>query len=150
MSHPRLIVCIFIFCKKVNKPVSRSLRNNSRVMKPLYRFLGIVTKTAIQVFRLLGSIGLNVYTVVKANFKQQQHPFNGRLSGTTLVSQYEKGKTSLDLLEQEIVSGSGISWATCKSAPCHRQLTTPASHHSVFTGWMPFLPPSQQHQSTES
>jgi len=25
----------------------------------------------------------------------------------------------------------------------------PASHHSVFTGWMPFLPPNQQHQSTE-
>jgi len=26
------------------------------------------------------------------------------------VSQYHKGKTSLDLLEQEIVSGNGISW----------------------------------------
>jgi len=25
----------------------------------------------------------------------------------------------------------------------------PAFHHSVFTGWMPFLPPNQQHQSTE-
>jgi len=39
------------------------------------------------------------------------------------VSQHQKGethnqesKTSLDLLEQEIVSGSGISWAICKSA----------------------------------
>ena len=27
------------------------------------------------------------------------------------------GKTNLDLLEQETVSGSGISWAICKSAP---------------------------------
>jgi len=26
----------------------------------------------------------------------------------------------------------------------------PAPHHSVFTGWMPFLPPNQQRQSTES
>jgi len=25
----------------------------------------------------------------------------------------------------------------------------PASHHSGFTGRMPFLPPNQQHQSTE-
>jgi len=25
----------------------------------------------------------------------------------------------------------------------------PAPHHSVFTGWMPFLPPNQQRQSTE-
>jgi len=30
--------------------------------------------------------------------------------------QNEEGKTNLDLLEQEIVSGSGISWAICKSA----------------------------------
>jgi len=30
------------------------------------------------------------------------------------------------------VSGSGISWAICKSAPRSRQITTPAPHHSVF------------------
>jgi len=30
------------------------------------------------------------------------------------------------------VCGSGISWAICKSAPCSRQTTTPAPHHSVF------------------
>jgi len=30
-------------------------------------------------------------------------------SGIPKVSQYQKGKTNLDLLEQEIVSGSGIS-----------------------------------------
>jgi len=29
------------------------------------------------------------------------------------------------------------------------QTTTPTSHHSVFTGRMPFLPPNQQRQSTE-
>jgi len=37
-----------------------------------------------------------------------------------------------DLLEQEIVSGSSINWAICKSAPHSRQLTMPAFHHSVF------------------
>ena len=36
------------------------------------------------------------------------------------------------LLKQETVSGSGISWATCKSAPRSRQITTPAPHRSVF------------------
>jgi len=40
------------------------------------------------------------------------------MSGTTRVSRYQKGKTrkvktNLDLLEQEIVSGSGICWAIC-------------------------------------
>jgi len=53
------------------------------------------------------------------------------------------------LLKQETVGGSGISWAICKSAPLSRQITTPAPHHSVFTGRMPFLPPNQQRQSTE-
>jgi len=74
------------------------------------------------------------------------HPFNGPFSGTTRVSQYQKGNTNLDFTE-ETVSGSGISWA--KSAPYSRQTTTPAPHHSVFTGRMPFLPPNQQRQSTE-
>jgi len=36
------------------------------------------------------------------------------------------------LLKQKTVSGSGISWAICKSAPRSRQTTTPAPHHSVF------------------
>ena len=40
------------------------------------------------------------------------------MSGTTRVSRYQKGKTkkvktNMDLLEQEIVSGSGICWAIC-------------------------------------
>ena len=36
------------------------------------------------------------------------------------------------LLKQETVSGSGISWAICKSAPRSRKITMPAPHHSVF------------------
>ena len=60
------------------------------------------------------------------------HPFNGPFSGTTQVGRYQKGNTNLDLLKQETVSGSGISWAICKSAPRSRQITTPAPHYSVF------------------
>jgi len=60
-----------------------------------------------------------------------------------------KVKSIWILLEQETVSGSGISSAICKSAPRSRLITTPAPHHSVFTGRMPFLPPNQQHQNTE-
>ena len=47
------------------------------------------------------------------------------------------------------MSGSGISWAICKSAPRSRQTTTPAPHTLFFTGRMPFLPPNQLCQSTE-
>jgi len=75
------------------------------------------------------------------------------LSGTTWVSSYQKCKTrkvktNLDLLEQEIVSGSGICWAICKSALHPGQ---PRQHPTTqfFTGRMPFLPPNQQRQSTD-
>jgi len=54
------------------------------------------------------------------------------LSGTTQVIQYQKGKTKPNFLQQETVSGSGISWAICKSAPRPRQITMPTPHHSVF------------------
>ena len=53
------------------------------------------------------------------------------------------------LLKQETMSGSGISWAICKSAPRSGQITVPAPQHSFFTGRMPFLPPNQQRQRTE-
>jgi len=54
------------------------------------------------------------------------------LSRTTRVNRHQKGKTNLDLLEQDIVTGSGISWAICKSAPRSIHITMPASHHSIF------------------
>jgi len=34
-------------------------------------------------------------------------------------------------------------------APRSRQITTPAPHHSIFTGQILFLSPNQQCQSTE-
>jgi len=54
------------------------------------------------------------------------------VSRTTRVSWYQKGKTRKvkpisNLLEQEIVSGIGISLAICKSASCPRQ----NSHASI-------------------
>ena len=60
---------------------------------------------------------------------QQQHPFNGPLSSTTQVSRNQKGKTNLNLLEQEIVSGSGTSWAIICTSP---KTTMPETHHSVL------------------
>ena len=36
------------------------------------------------------------------------------------------------VLKQETVSGSGISWAICKTASRSRHIATPAPHHSVF------------------
>ena len=53
------------------------------------------------------------------------------------------------LLKRETVSGSGVSWAICNSAPHFRHITTSAPHHSVFYRLGPFLSPNQHRQSTE-
>ena len=64
------------------------------------------------------------------NYCLGTHTFNDRLSGTTQVSRYQKGKTNLDFTEAR---DSGISWAICKSASYSRQIITmPVPHHSVF------------------
>jgi len=68
------------------------------------------------------------------------------LSGTTRVSRYQKGKTrkvktNLDLLEQEIVSGSGICWAICQSAPHTRQ---PRQHPTTQFFYRPDAFPAAQ------
>ena len=66
--------------------------------------------------------------------KQHTHPFNGPLSGTTRVSRYQKGKSSLDFTE---ATDSEWQWhqlshVMCKSAPRSTQITMPAPHRSVF------------------
>ena len=76
-------------------------------------------------------------------------PFNGPLSWTTQVSRYQKGKPIWVLLKQETVSGSGISWAICKSASCSRQTTTPAPHRPPLKFfYRPDALPATQHQRT--
>jgi len=57
------------------------------------------------------------------------HLFNGPLSVTTRMSQYQKGKTNLDFTEAR---DSERQW--------HQHLTT-----QFFTDQMPFLLPNQQH-----
>jgi len=61
---------------------------------------------------------------------------------TALCPGYQKGKSVWILLKQETMSGSGISWAICKSAPRIRQITTSAPHYSVFY-WPDALPAAQ-------
>jgi len=79
------------------------------------------------------------------------HPFNGPLSGTTQVSQYQKGKTNLDFTEAR---DSGWQWQQLgQNASLHLAPDRQPHQHPTtlmfFTGRMPFLPPNQQRQSTE-
>jgi len=77
-------------------------------------------------------------------------PFDGLFSRTTWLgplSQYQKGKTSMDLNEARddgVLGCCGISLTICKqSAFRSRQITIPTPHRSIFTGRMLFLAPSQ-------
>jgi len=81
------------------------------------------------------------------------HPFDGLFSRITWLSQYQKSKTSLDLNEARddgVLECRGISMTIGKqSAPRSGQVITPTPQHTIFTGRMLFLMPSQQCQSTE-
>jgi len=97
-----------------------------------------------------------MYTIFKNSVKISRrihtihtHPFNSPFSKTTWVGRYQKGKTNVDFTEARDSEWQWHQLGICKSAPRSRQITTPAPHHSVFTGRMPFLPPNQQRQSTE-
>ena len=71
-------------------------------------------------------------------------------SGTTQVSQYQKGKTNLDFNEAR---DSEWQWhqlghmQVCTSLQTDKHASTPPL--SFFTSRMPFLSPNQQRQSTE-
>jgi len=66
------------------------------------------------------------------------------------VSRYQKGKTNLDFTEAR---DSDWQWhqlghmQVCTSLQTDNNASTPPL--KFFTGRMPFLPPNQQHQSTE-
>jgi len=70
---------------------------------------------------------------LRLNFWSQTNthtPFNGLFPGLPGRAGTRKVKPIWILVKQEAVSGSGISWAVCKSAPHSRLITMPAPHHS--------------------
>ena len=82
------------------------------------------------------NVGLSATSIIGHRTEVSTHThtyqFNGPLFATARVSWYQKGETSLDFTDEETVSGSGIGWAICKSAPRSRQITMPAPCRSVF------------------
>jgi len=77
------------------------------------------------------------------------HSFNGPFSRTTRVGRYQKGKTNLDFTKSR---DSEWQWHQLAYSSLHLAPDRQPRQHlttQFFTGRMPFLPPNQQHQSTE-
>ena len=67
-----------------------------------------------------------VFSVVRTHTHTHTHTHIWRRAGT------RTGKPMWILPKHETVSGSGISWAICKSAPRSRKITMSEPNHSVF------------------
>jgi len=89
---------------------------------------------------LRGGQFLKVFFQYMGNTLQQwdthTHPFNGRLSGTTRVSRYQKGKTNLDFTEAR---DSEWQW----HRPGHMQVCT--SLQTDSHAWSTFYRPDALH-----
>jgi len=118
--------------------------------KPNMHFTGL----SLQVYETKYSRLSNLVTSVKIQRNTHHthaHPFNGPFSGTTRVSRYQKGKTNLDCTEAR---DSEWQWhqlghmQVCVSLQTDSHASTPPL--KFFTRRMPFWPPNQQCQSTES
>jgi len=70
------------------------------------------------------------------------HPVNGLFSGTTCVSWYQNGRTSLDLNEAKDDEVLVWQWHQLDHMQTICTLLQAGPHHSIFTGWMLFLMPS--------
>ena len=97
---------------------------------------------------LYGRYAANIHTYSHTHTRSR--PFIDPLSATTGVGRYQKGKTKLDFTEAR---DSEWQWyqlgrmQDCTSLQTDNHASTPTL--SFFTGWMPFLPPNQQRQSSE-
>ena len=90
-----------------------------------------------------------------AQFQRYRRPLRRQLKRPPCVTQPSHSVTATLLLPRTTTplffpGQPGISSTICKQyAPRSREITTPAPHHSIFTGRMLFLTPNRQCQSTE-
>ena len=96
-------------------------------------------RTSVRLFHITGHpVGMTEYLLTEYHLKlfSTSNNTHTRLMapcpGLPRWASTRKVKPIWILLKQETLSGSGISWAICKSAPRSRQITMPAHHHSVF------------------
>jgi len=113
------------------------IRSLSASVSPPFIFIRFLSRHFIAYLRPTVANGYNLAAVKLHETNQKKHThthirLTALFQGLPGWAGTRKVKPIWILLKQETVSGSGISWAICKSAPRSRQITTPAPHRSVF------------------
>ena len=124
----------------MSKRFSANNRSTKRRRRRSWRRRGQLSKKQKLLYKLLNRHTLlqvaqriRPYVAVPDYTHTQTHThFTTLFPGLPGSAGTRKVKPIWILLKQETVSGSGISWAICKSAPRSRQITTPTPHRSVF------------------
>jgi len=116
------VTCNTVICtKKPNKFIITDQMSTSHL------FVFRIHRPVLSSFALSD----HVYSSTFTN-RGRQTTFNGPFSGTTQVSRYQKGKTNLDFTEARDSEWQWLQLGHMQSAPHSRQITMPATHHSVF------------------
>jgi len=101
----------------------------------------------VTILKLISDIRLAIIIWFSLDITTLQ-PFNSLFSRTTWVSRYQKGKTNLEFTGARDSEWQWHQLGHMQVCTSLQTLTTPVPHHG-FSGRMPFLPPNQQHQSTD-
>ena len=97
-----------------------------RILLVYLTCLTVFSTTSLQV---LFGLTLDLEACTLYYFCVIHTPIYGPFPGLSRWASTRKVKPICILLKQETVSGSGISWAICKSAPCSRQ----PHHHPTLS-----------------
>jgi len=122
---PVVIQCFIVCVCKISHETNNPLLNHGYLYLEIFSRMIALTCACFSLQHVCFFFMASFLSTIN-QLHTHTHQFNGPFSGTILVSRYQKGKPIWILLEQETVSGNGISWTIC------RQITTPAPHHSVF------------------
>ena len=126
------------------------LKTIPQILTSQRRELDNYCERVVMVIEWVAAASSHIPSVFMQFYIVRTHPFNGPLSGSTQVSQYQKGKTDLDF-----TGARDNEWQWHQLGDMQVCISLQTDNHAstsllkFFTGRMPFLPPNQQCQSTE-
>ena len=142
----------------VDRPTVITVHNSIRTRNQFHNFSASESKATWLVLHFSRSSPKHLLSSITSTSLCYQPFYSGHNTHTRLTALFagppgwagtRKVKLIWISLKQETVSGSGISWAICRSASRSRQITMPVPQHSSFFTGRNRRMPNQHRQSTE-